>query len=451
MQLAVLIAILLSFSGIQADSVASIGPPSWPILAACLLAAPVTAFAVSAWLVRGIARDFPSHSQWIDRYEWLQKLAMGIWLGAIAIAFCGYHWPMVVRASGGWTAWPMAADLAAVAPVLGTLFLIWTAFWFVERSLCPSRLSLTTYLLSQTRHFLLLPLLPVLAVLAGRELLEWWSPNVSSSGIGQLLQGGGVLALLVLAPLVVRRIWSTAPLQTGELRDRLLAACAANGCRLNDILLWDTSGRMANAAILGFMPGMRYLLVTDVLLDTLSPKELELVLCHEATHVGRRHLLLRIGVLVLPLWLWFWSERLAPGMEANVTALLASVSLGGYANLMLLAVAAGYAILAIGWVSHRVEFEADLGVLPGKGLSEERESNAASFSEVLCRITGDVHHSSWMHPSVHNRIAFLEACARDPRQATAYARRMDWLWYSVVALYVGLPLLGMAVLFISNQ
>lgn len=444
MQLAVLLAILLSFSGIQTGTGASIGPPAWSILAACLLAAPVTAFAASAWLVRGIARDFPSHSQWIDRYEWLQRLAMGIWLGTIAVAFCGYHWPMVVRDSGEWAAWPMAADLAAVAPVIGTLFLIWTAFWLVERSLCSARLTLTTYLLSQTRHFLLLPLLPVLVVLAGREALEWWSPNASSSGMGQLLQGGGVLALLVLAPLAVRRIWSTSPLHAGELRDRLLAACAQSGCRLNDILLWDTSGRMANAAILGFLPGMRYLLVTDVLLDTLSPRELELVLRHEATHVGRRHLLLRIGVLVLPLWLWFWVERLMPGAEANATALLAAVGLGDYANLLLLAVAVGYAVFAISWVSHRVEYEADLGVLRGTGTNDERESDAASFSEVLCRITGDVHHSSWMHPSVQNRIAFLEACAHEPQHAAAYDRGMDWLWYGLVALYVALPLLGIA-------
>jgi Zn-dependent protease with chaperone function len=444
MQLAVLLAILLSFSGIQNGPGTAVGPPAWPILAACLLAAPVTAFALSAWVVRGIVRDYPSHSQWIDRYEWLQKIAMGIWLGAIAVAFCGYHWPMIVRSGGGWMAWPMAADLAAVTPVIGTLFLIWTAFWFVERSLCPSRLTLASYLLSQSRHFLLLPLVPVLGVLAAREALEWWSPNLSSSSAGQMLQGGGVLALFVFAPMAVRRIWSTASLKDGPLREQLLAACQQSGCRLNDILLWDTEGRMANAAILGFLPGMRYLLVTDVLVDTLSAKELELVLRHEATHVARRHLLLRIAVLVLPIWLWFWATRALPGLEATLTSGLVAARMAEYSHLLLLGVAAGYAVLAIGWISHRVEYEADLGVLTASQSSSDTQGNAATFAEVLCRITGDVYHASWLHPSVRSRVDFLEACARQPQIGMTYGRRMDWIWFVLVILYLALPLLGVA-------
>lgn len=446
MQLAVLLAILLSFSGIQNEPGTSIGPPAWPILAACLLAAPVTAFALSAWVVRGIVRDFPSHGQWIDRYEWLQKLAMGIWLGAIAVAFCGYHWPMIVRSSGGWLAWPMAADLAAVAPVIGTLFLIWTAFWFVERSLCPSRLTLTSYLLNQSRHFLLLPLVPVLGVLAAREALEWWSPNLSSTSAGQVLQGSGVLALFIFAPLAVRRIWCTAPLKAGVLREQLLAACEERGCRLNDILLWDTSGRMANAAILGFVPSMRYLLVTDVLIDTLSAKELELVLRHEATHVARRHLLLRIAVLVLPLWVWFWGQQLFPGAESTMIATLSAWGLTASSHLLLLIAAVSYAVLAIGWISHQAEFEADLGVLPARG-SEYLQSDAAIFAEVLCRITGDVQHTSWLHPAVQSRVDFLDACARDPERSTAYRRRMDGLWYGLTALYIAMPTLALAAIF----
>jgi Zn-dependent protease with chaperone function len=305
-------------------------------------------------------------------------------------------------------------------------------------------LTLVSYLLSQSRHFLLLPLVPVLGVLAAREALELWSPNLSSSNVGQMLQGGGVLALFVFAPLAVRRIWSTAPLAAGPLREQLLAACQQSGCRLNDILLWNTSGRMANAAILGFLPGMRYLLVTDVLIDTLSGKELELVLRHESTHVARRHLLLRIAVLVLPIWLWFWATRALPGLEATLTSGLVAARMAEYSHLLLLGVAAGYAVLAIGWISHRVEYEADLGVLTASQSSSDTQGNAATFAEVLCRITGDVYHASWLHPSVRSRVDFLEACARQPQIGMTYGRRMDWIWFVLVVLYLALPLLGVA-------
>lgn len=338
---------------------------------------------------------------------------------------------------------PLAADLMAFGPVLGTLLLIWTAFWFVERSLCVSPVGLSNYLVSQMRHFLLLPLLPVLAVLAGREAMEWCAPRFSSSGLGQMAQGGALLALLVFAPTVVRRIWSTSPLAAGEVRTRLLQTCERGGCRLNDILLWDTGGRMANAAVLGFLPGMRYLLVTDALLADLNTKELELVMRHEATHVARKHLLLRITLLLAPMWVGYWATRLFPALPAAAGDVVAQLGWQGHEQLLLLAIAAGYAVWSLGWISHRLEHEADLGVIITAPVEATAIRDIASFAaestefaHVLCRITGDIHHSSWMHPSVQRRIEFLGRCASHPELAANYHRQTDWLWRGLAVAYL---------------
>ena len=129
MQLAVLLAILTSFLALQAAPETLSSPPAWLLLAACLLAAPLATFALSAWVVHGIDRDYPSHGRWIDRYQWLQRGAMALWLAAILVAFYAGHWPVIVRDSGAWSRWPLAADLATIAPVIAVQLALYVAQW----------------------------------------------------------------------------------------------------------------------------------------------------------------------------------------------------------------------------------------------------------------------------------------------------------------------------------
>ena len=47
---------------------------------------------------------------------------------------------------------------------------------------------------------------------------------------------------------------------------------------------------MITAAVMGLTKWFRYILVTEALLDTLSPEEVDAVIAHEIGHVQRRHL-----------------------------------------------------------------------------------------------------------------------------------------------------------------
>ncbi len=48
---------------------------------------------------------------------------------------------------------------------------------------------------------------------------------------------------------------------------------------------------MVNACVTGILPGFRYVLLTDALIDSLTPHEIAAVFGHEIGHIAHRHLL----------------------------------------------------------------------------------------------------------------------------------------------------------------
>ena len=48
---------------------------------------------------------------------------------------------------------------------------------------------------------------------------------------------------------------------------------------------------MVNACVTGILPGFRYVLLTDALIESLSPLEIAAVFGHEIGHIAHRHLL----------------------------------------------------------------------------------------------------------------------------------------------------------------
>jgi STE24 endopeptidase len=60
---------------------------------------------------------------------------------------------------------------------------------------------------------------------------------------------------------------------------------------LTGVLVWDTGHMMVNACVTGILPGFPYGLLTDALIDSLSPLEIAAVFGNESGHIGHRHLL----------------------------------------------------------------------------------------------------------------------------------------------------------------
>ena len=268
-----------------------------------------------------------------------------------------------------------------------------------------------------------------------------------------------VIGFLVLAmsPLFVRLAWPTYSLPPGALRRRLERAAERVGFRFTDILVWDTGQMMVNACVTGILPRFRYVLLSDALLETLTPLESTAVFGHEIGHVAHRHFLYfgffflgSLGVLSIfgDLVALFGADDLAIELAQpwrTVEGVLLVIALGLYFWFV------------FGYVSRRFERQADVygskvvscdmadcpphADLDNELAPEPVVASKPSLCPVGIRIFADaltdVAHfngldrtnRSWRHGSIASRIAFLEALERHPEREVAFqssVRRLRW-------------------------
>src|SRR5262249_15222101 len=136
------------------------------------------------------------------------------------------------------------------------------------------------------------------------------------------------------------------------------------------ILLWDTRGGMANAMVTGPLPWLRYVFLSDRLLEALAPDEVEAVFGHEVGHVRHGHLLYYALFLALSLTalrlLWSLGAHLVGGAAAAAppaaTAEADAPADGGEAweAVPQLLLAGAYVFFVFGFLSRRCERQADV-------------------------------------------------------------------------------------------
>lgn len=293
------------------------------------------------------------------------------------LAVLAIGWLDAIRAMVGDV---IAADeLLAIAPPLLVMLAGWWSFYPIEAHIRSTMMlrSLDTgeplyptptrarFVLMHARHHLALLVVPISIVLAWNEAvvvaamrLEPIVPRVE--WIGQavgVVQIAGSLMVLAFVPLVITRIWDTTPLGPGELRDRLVALCRGARAGAREILVWNTGGTMVNGAVLGFIPSLRYILLTDALLESLTDRQAEAVLAHEVAHVRRHHML----------WLAATAGAALLGggalIETGVRRVIGADGLTGttapVAQLTVIALAFAFTLLVFGYVSRRFEWQAD--------------------------------------------------------------------------------------------
>jgi len=159
--------------------------------------------------------------------------------------------------------------------------------------------------------------------------------------------------------------------------------------------LWPTGGREINAAVVGFVPWHRFVVVTDGLARGLEPAQARALFGHEMGHAVRRHpaLFATYSIAVL------------------LPALLVPEWLGGQASE--LALWAGPVVLAVlwylgfGWLSRRAELEADL-------VAQRSAGGPEPLIDLLARTVPRRrwHTGGWRHFSPARRAVFARAAAR---------------------------------------
>lgn len=400
--------------------------------------------------------------------------------GALLVTNLCLPWSPIVRTRWGLNEIPLIGDLMLLAPFLATLTLVWIVQFPVERRLRGAALpaheapapdsevarasllsertdgpdaSLGQYLLDKFRHHVFIIAAPMTAIVLAKHFTDLArEPLRLRTGLVWLsdaLLGIVSIGVLVASPVMLRYIWSTTPLPPGPLRDRFDRTCRRIGLRHREILLWHTHGMAVNAAVMGFVPQLRYILVSDALLETLNEEQVEAVFAHEAGHIHHWHLpffgafaatsmYLSGGVMLL-----LDSSRLVTGAAmlqmAGMSVLLAAWLFG------------------FGWLSRRFERQADLfgvrclapdvtnclawcpvhGERPTPGLCVSAANLFGRTLLQIARLNGIPRRApSWRHGSIESRCRLIERLAADPIALGRFDRKIFTIKAALAALTV---------------
>ena len=343
-------------------------------------------------------------------------------------------------------------EAAAMAPVLAALAAGWFSAYPLDRRVREATLLRSLedglpvhapptrgeFVWMQARHQMALVLLGALPLAAWSEaatrVLDGLAGGAGPRGGGWADQLGGwlrpaearewahlglqvamALVLFACLPWVIGRVWDTVRLAPGPLRDGLMSVCAAHGVRVRDLLVWRTRGAMVNGAVIGVLGPMRYVLLTDALLERLPEVQVRAVMAHEVGHVRHRHVpWLLVGLLAS-------MGAALGGLDAIVLAsgwrpsgpVLAESASGVIALAGL-----GLGFAGFGWVSRRFEWQADAFAVkhlsgarrggPAVAITDEAVHAMVDALDAVARLNHlDPAAWSFRHGSVARRIARL--------------------------------------------
>lgn len=216
---------------------------------------------------------------------------------------------------------------------------------------------------------------PVLAVLAVRDglLVTLSTLGVTPSTFVQsLLFVASASVVFALFPVVLVRLLRTRPLPDGPLRRRLEGLARRAGVQVRDILLWDTGHSTCNAMVTGVFPGVRYVLLSDLLVEALTDRDIEAVFAHELGHIVHRHVAWYGAFLVA-------CAILLGGVDVLLTSAPEDHPLRLPADVVVAAAALGTVLLGFGYLSRRFENQAD--VFAARSMSANAPDPLDGFGE----------------------------------------------------------------------
>ncbi|MCB9844340.1 MAG: M48 family metalloprotease [Phycisphaeraceae bacterium] len=270
-------------------------------------------------------------------------------------------------------------EALAMAPPVAVLAWVWWAYAPIDRRVreasvysrldggerveaIPTRWE---FVWDHMRHGVLVVLVPIFLLVSWAEVIERVLDLPQTPGetmtrdevVAVVLQLGGVVAVLSCAPLLLRFLWSTRPLGAGAMRDRLMGLCKAHGVRCAELLVWRSRTGMLNGAMVGVLPWLRYVLLTDALLERLSAEQVEAVMAHEVGHARRHHLPWMLGSIIASVGVfWVGADWLARSMDERG---LIAQGIAAWLGVALTVAGIVVGVLVFGVVSRRFELQAD--------------------------------------------------------------------------------------------
>jgi len=311
--------------------------------------------------------------------------------------------------------------------------------------------SLAAYLLFMFRHHVLIIFAPMVPIVVAIDAVgndhygPWLRKSTGVPWFDQAVLVAVAGSVFLVAPVLLRYIWHTTSLPEGELRARLDGLCRRIGLSYRDILIWHSDGMVVNAAVMGLIRPVRYVLLSDGLLETMEDRKIEAVFGHEAGHIKHHHITFYLLFAIVSMLIVGGISELVNhyGREYFDSVAQARDYLQVTAMVMIVMVWG----VGFGPVSRRFEWQADLfgarSVTPDIGSCDRpcivhgtfeppaSQSRQASVpGPAVCasaaQIFGDALHDvatlngipiearSWRHSSIGNRIRLLRQYAIDP-------------------------------------
>ena len=361
-------------------------------------------------------------------------------------------------------------ELVTIGPPLLGYLGTWWAYYPIERRVrdavllrqldlgqpvypAPSR---GRYVLMQARLHLLLLLVPLMVIVTLSEIINLalapWSDQEWFAAVADLGTLAAGLTVFVFAPLMARWVLGVVPMPDGPIHDDLLTVCRAHNVKVRRLLVWKTDGSMLNAAVMGVFGRLRYILLTDALLESLARRQVQAVMAHEIGHIRRHHMPWLLATLFATIF--------ATGLVLEALSFLlaaANVHLDldeqPWVGFLSTAVAVLVLFMVFGWVSRRFERQADTFAVqhlsrwpsPSEKESEPQAQSRTSdragetitveavqtMQQALHRIArlhavASTRHS-WRHGSIAWRSAYLAALIGRDASTLPIDRQVKWI------------------------
>ena len=221
-----------------------------------------------------------------------------------------------------------------------------------------------------------------------------------------------LLVLMALVPIVLMPLfYKFEPIPEGELKDRLFALADRIGTHVQGIYIWHLGEKTSksNAAVTGW-GRTRRIIISDTLIESSTPQEIEVVMAHELGHHVKKDVwkmmvvqtvLVFISFLVIDLALDAWIESLELRGISDIAGLPLVITVSVVVSLIALPIA--------NWLSRKVETAADNYALNLTGMRDEFISAMEKLGDNNMsdrkpnKVVEFVFHS---HPSIQRRIEF---------------------------------------------